>query len=254
MEVRSDLDEDINNSSTAIADKMRESLKSYSNDLFKELREGLNTSLNKVTQTIENCLNKTKSDLKAYVEEMKAIAKNAKFEMPVINSEEDVKPMKSVSQKANSIRGPPSSKIKMPTVDLSNNANVIKAQINDSISQMSILNSTIKSQENELDTLAAKYQEIGKSIAKRNDIKNSLGTQKEYIDSIKESIEEFKKKPIEFRLNNVEVLDDLKNKLEAAKKEYQEILKNFDQDSIELEQNIKIQRKNIAQIKTVYNW
>lgn len=37
-------------------------------------------------------------------------------------------------------------------------------------------------------------------------------------------------------------------------KEYQGILKAFDQEDIELEENIKIERKNIAQIKTVYNW
>ena len=37
-------------------------------------------------------------------------------------------------------------------------------------------------------------------------------------------------------------------------KEYQVILKAFDQENIELEENIKIERKNIAQIKTVYNW
>ena len=51
-----------------------------------------------------------------------------------------------------------------------------------------------------------------------------------------------------------EVNIKLFKKDEQGKKEYQGILKNFDQDSIELEQNIKIQRKNIAQIKTVYNW
>lgn len=51
-----------------------------------------------------------------------------------------------------------------------------------------------------------------------------------------------------------EVNVKLFKKDEQGKKEYQGILKNFDQDSIELEQNIKIQRKNIAQIKTVYNW
>ena len=37
-------------------------------------------------------------------------------------------------------------------------------------------------------------------------------------------------------------------------KEYQGILKAFDQDNIELEEHIKIERKNIAQIKTLYNW
>ena len=37
-------------------------------------------------------------------------------------------------------------------------------------------------------------------------------------------------------------------------KEYQGILKAFDQENIELEENIKIERKNRAQIKTLYNW
>ena len=44
------------------------------------------------------------------------------------------------------------------------------------------------------------------------------------------------------------------NKDKNGNKEYQGILKAFDQENIELEENIKIERKNIAQIKTVYNW
>ena len=39
-----------------------------------------------------------------------------------------------------------------------------------------------------------------------------------------------------------------------GKKEYQEILKSFDEENIFLEGDIKIPRKNIAQIKTIYNW
>ena len=37
-------------------------------------------------------------------------------------------------------------------------------------------------------------------------------------------------------------------------KEYQGILKNFDNEFIELQDNVKIERKNISQIKKVYNW
>ena len=37
-------------------------------------------------------------------------------------------------------------------------------------------------------------------------------------------------------------------------KEYQGILKEFDENSIMLETDIKIERKNIAQIRTVYKW
>ncbi len=41
---------------------------------------------------------------------------------------------------------------------------------------------------------------------------------------------------------------------ENGNKEYQGILKKFDESSIELEENIIIERKNIAQIKTIYHW
>lgn len=39
-----------------------------------------------------------------------------------------------------------------------------------------------------------------------------------------------------------------------GKKEYNGILEKFDSETITLEDNIKIERKNIAQIRTVYNW
>ena len=41
---------------------------------------------------------------------------------------------------------------------------------------------------------------------------------------------------------------------ENGMKEYQGILKNFNQDFITLNDDIKIERKNISQIKKVYNW
>ena len=41
---------------------------------------------------------------------------------------------------------------------------------------------------------------------------------------------------------------------ENGLKEYQGILKNFDNEFIELQDNVKIKRKNISQIKKVYNW
>ena len=41
---------------------------------------------------------------------------------------------------------------------------------------------------------------------------------------------------------------------ENNKKEYQGILKAFNENEIELEENNKIARKNIAQIKTIYHW
>lgn len=51
-----------------------------------------------------------------------------------------------------------------------------------------------------------------------------------------------------------EIAIKLFKKDETGKKEYQGILQDFDDETITLEDNIKIERKHIAQIKTVYNW
>lgn len=64
-----------------------------------------------------------------------------------------------------------------------------------------------------------------------------------------------KDKHLEQNIGN-EVIVKLFKKDENSKKEYQGILKEFDDERIIIqnEEDIQIQRKNIAQIKTVYNW
>ena len=64
-----------------------------------------------------------------------------------------------------------------------------------------------------------------------------------------------KEKHLKENLEN-EVLVKLFKKDEKNNKEYQGILKDFDEEYIELqcEDEVKIDRKNIAQIKTIYNW
>lgn len=51
-----------------------------------------------------------------------------------------------------------------------------------------------------------------------------------------------------------EIIVKLFKKDENRNKEYQGILKSFDNDKIELEDDITVDRKNIAQIRLVYNW
>ena len=51
-----------------------------------------------------------------------------------------------------------------------------------------------------------------------------------------------------------EIVIKLFKKDEAGNKEYQGILKEFNENFIELDENIQVERKNIAQIKTVYHW
>ena len=64
-----------------------------------------------------------------------------------------------------------------------------------------------------------------------------------------------KEKHLEQNIGN-EIHVKLFKKDENGNKEYQGILKEFDEQKITLqnEEKIEIQRKNISQIKTVYNW
>lgn len=61
-----------------------------------------------------------------------------------------------------------------------------------------------------------------------------------------------KEKHLEQNIGN-EIAIRLFQKDENGKKEYQGILKGFDSENIELEE-IKVERKRIAQIKTIYKW
>ncbi len=51
-----------------------------------------------------------------------------------------------------------------------------------------------------------------------------------------------------------EIYIKLFKKDENGKKEYQGLLQGFNEEEIILEENIKVERKNIAQIKTIYHW
>ena len=62
-----------------------------------------------------------------------------------------------------------------------------------------------------------------------------------------------KDKHLENNINS-EIEIKLFGKDENGKKEYKGILEGFDNENIFLEGHIKIKRKNIAQIKTIYNW
>lgn len=52
----------------------------------------------------------------------------------------------------------------------------------------------------------------------------------------------------------IEVEIKLFRKDEKGKKEYRGVLKDFNQDEIILDDGITLERKNIALIKTIYNW
>ena len=79
-----------------------------------------------------------------------------------------------------------------------------------------------------------------------------------YLEVSSPGIERILKKEKHLEQNKEkEIQIKLFQKDENQKKEYQGILKKYDNEKITIEvekQQIQIERKNIAQIKTIYNW
>ena len=265
LEVKSDLDSDVQDTGSKIAKQLRESMKSYSNDLFKELRSGLENSLDSIQKTIENCLDKTKSDMQSFVDSMKNLVKGTKLEIPVVNSENPINPMQNISQKANAIRGPPQAKVKTTSVDLSQNSDVIKAQIKDTINQMSVLTGTIKSQEKELDILAKKYQETLTNINTKVVLENQIEKIGSKIEGIVKSMTDIENsipgKSADEQTKLGLELDNLQKRYEKLNERierYNGLLKEMNSEKLEsqlesIEQKMLKIRSNISssQLKSV---
>ncbi len=92
--------------------------------------------------------------------------------------------------------------------------------------------------------------EINDILDKANYIKEQY-----FLEVSSPGIERILKKDKHLEQNlGKEVNIKLFKKDDNGKKEYQGFLKKFNENEIELENEIKIERKNITQIKLVYNW
>lgn len=236
LEVKSDIDDDVQKSSQKLAKQIRESMKAYSNDLFKELREGLSSSLDKVQETIENCLNKTKSEMKQFVDEMREITKNSKMEMPIINNDTPIKPMQSATQKVNPVRGPPTK-----------SSNITKSQID-------AIGGTIDAQKAKLKALQQQYLDIDAAIGKKNDMQESLDAQKELISDLKKEVKQLENSPIEVRLKNIDQLEKLRISLREAIQEAEQLEKALSsKKNMGLEGNLASINEKIVKLKNSIN-
>lgn len=92
--------------------------------------------------------------------------------------------------------------------------------------------------------------EINDILDKANYIKDQY-----FLEVSSPGIERILRKDKHLEKNiGTEVNVKLFKKDESGNKEYQGKLKDFEQDKIILEDGTIIERKNIAQIKTIYNW
>lgn len=116
LEVKSDLDEDIQAEASKLADRIRKQVDSMSGDMFKNLRKSLVASLDKMTEAVKSCLDRTKLEMRAFVEQMASMVKQMSgVQMPYQKAQSDTEPNTTASQ-GPSVRGPPGISIRKPKV------------------------------------------------------------------------------------------------------------------------------------------
>ncbi|MCR0166845.1 hypothetical protein MKA51_17190 [[Clostridium] innocuum] len=116
LEIKSDLDKDIQAESSKIADRIRKQVDAMSGDMFKNLRQSLVASLDKMNESVKATLNRTKLEMQAFVEQMAGMVKQMSgVQMPYQKAQSDTEPSTTVSH-GPSVRGPPGISIRKPKV------------------------------------------------------------------------------------------------------------------------------------------
>jgi hypothetical protein len=116
LEIKSDLDKDIQAESSKIADRIRKQVDAMSGDMFKNLRQSLVASLDKMNESVKATLNRTKLEMQAFVEQMAGMVKQMSgVQMPYKQAQSDTEPSTTASQ-GPSVRGPPGISIRKPKI------------------------------------------------------------------------------------------------------------------------------------------
>lgn len=116
LEIKSDLDKDIQAESSKIADRIRKQVDAMSGDMFKNLRQSLVASLNKMNESVKATLDCTKLEMQAFVEQMAGMVKQMSgVQMPYQQAQSDTEPSTTASQ-GPSVRGPPGISIRKPKI------------------------------------------------------------------------------------------------------------------------------------------
>lgn len=116
LEVKSNLDDDIQAEASKLADRIRKQVDSMSGDMFKNLRKSLVASLDKMTEAVKSCLDRTKLEMRAFVEQMASMVKQMSgVQMPYQQVEDQPIP-KTATAKSNPVRGPPSLSVRKPKI------------------------------------------------------------------------------------------------------------------------------------------
>ena len=116
LEIKSDLDKDIQAESSKIADRIRKQVDAMSGDMFKNLRQSLVASLDKMNESVKATLDRTKLEMQSFVEQMAGMVKQmSDVQIPYKKAQSDTEPNTTASQ-GPSVRGPPGISIRKPKV------------------------------------------------------------------------------------------------------------------------------------------
>lgn len=116
LEIKSDLDKDIQAESSKIADRIRKQVDAMSGDMFKNLRQSLVASLDKMNESVKATLDRTKLEMQAFVEQMAGMVKQMSgMQMSYQQAQSDTEPSTTASQ-GPSVRGPPGISIHKPKI------------------------------------------------------------------------------------------------------------------------------------------
>lgn len=116
LEIKSDLDKDIQAESSKIADRIRKQVDAMSGDMFKNLRQSLVASLDKMNESVKATLDRTKFEMQAFVEQMAGMVKQMSgVQMPYKQAQSDTEPNTTASR-GPSVRGPPGISIRKPKI------------------------------------------------------------------------------------------------------------------------------------------
>ncbi|MCR0146353.1 hypothetical protein MKC88_21105 [[Clostridium] innocuum] len=181
LEIKSDLDKDIQAESSKIADRIRKQVDAMSGDMFKNLRQSLVASLDKMNESVKATLDRTKFEMQAFVEQMAGMVKQMSgVQMPYQKAQNDTEPSTTTSQ-GPSVRGPPVSKIRIPKMTMDTAS--IQAQMANISNQISVTTEKVSSQK-------AQLQQYYDELDNVNDIRSSFATIRNEITQNQQRIKE----------------------------------------------------------------
>lgn len=160
LEIKSDLDKDIQAESSKIADRIRKQVDAMSGDMFKNLRKSLVASLDKMNESVKATLDRTKLEMQAFVEQMAGMVKQMSgVQMPYQKAQSDTEPSAAASQ-GPSVRGPPKVSIRKPKIkfDPQFNTDMFKQKYAELENMMDMYDNQILAKQAQRKTLLESYK------------------------------------------------------------------------------------------------